>query len=158
MTIERFHDSHKTGAIEMSAAGFGAVFAYRLEQFVDTVTFTQHTPIAFIYVVNDRKWRSLSPTHRAIIAQAAIKVEAEFANVTGASEARARGFAEKHNIKLKELTPDQIAEWRACSAGMLADYMDRVGESARKLMEAYGRLRLQPCCSAAPGPGEFTRR
>jgi hypothetical protein len=56
------------------------------------------------------------------------------------------------------LTPDQVADWRACSAGMLADYMNKVGDSARKVMNAYGRLRLDPCCSAAPGDAAFTRR
>jgi hypothetical protein len=41
---------------------------------------------------------------------------------------------------------------------MLADYMDKNGERARALMAAYGRLRTDPCCSAMPGAGDFTRR
>jgi C4-dicarboxylate-binding protein DctP len=158
MTIEKFHAAYKDGALDMALAGFGAIATYSLEKFVDTVTFTQHTPIAFFYVVNEQKWQSLSAADRAVIAQAATKVEAEFAGAQVASEARARAYAAKHNIKLRELTPDEVAEWRACSAGMLAEYMDRVGEGARKLMAAYGRLRLDPCCSAAPGVGDFTRR
>jgi C4-dicarboxylate-binding protein DctP len=158
MTIEKFHAAYKDGALDMSVVGFGAIASYRLEKFVDTVTFTHHTPIAFLYVINERKWQALSPLHRAVIAQAAVKVETEFADAQVASEGRARAFAEKHSIKLQELTPDHVAEWRACSAGMLAEYMERVGEGARKLMDAYGKLRLEPCCSAAPGVGEFTRR
>ena len=74
------------------------------------------------------------------------------------SAVTAVAFAEKHGMKLKALTPDQVADWRACSAGMLADYMNKVGDSARKVMNAYGRLRLDPCCSAAPGDAAFTRR
>ena len=158
MTIEKFHAAYKDGALDMSAAGFGAIATYGLEKFVDTVTFTQHTPIAFFYIFNEQRWQALSPADRSVIARAALKVEAEFAGAQAGSERRARAFAEKHNIKLQELTPDQVAEWRACSAGMLAEYMDRVGEGARKLMAAYGKLRLEPCCSAAPGPGDFTRR
>jgi hypothetical protein len=62
-------------------------------------------------------------------------------------------------VKLKELTPDQVAEWRACSAGMLADYMAKNGERARRLMDAYGKLRTDPCCSAGPTTtSTFTRR
>jgi C4-dicarboxylate-binding protein DctP len=158
MTIEKFHAAYKDGALDMSVAGFGAIATFGLEKFVDTVTFTHHTPIAFFYVINEKKLQALSPVDRAIIVKAAGRVEAEFINVKVASESRARAFAEKHDIKLKELTPDQVAEWRACSAGMLVEYTDRVGESARKLMAAYGKLRLDPCCSSVPGAGEFTRR
>ena len=61
-------------------------------------------------------------------------------------------------MKFQALTPDQVADWRACSAGMLADYMNRVGDRARKIMDAYGRLRLDPCCSSSPGDAAFTRR
>ena len=158
MTLEKFHDAYKDGALDMSVAGFGAVAAYSLDKFVDTVTFTHHTPIAFFLVINEKRWQALSPAHRAVIAQAATKVEIEISGFQVASEGRARAFAEKHKMKLQALTPDQVADWRACSAGMLADYMDRVGDSARKIMGAYGRLRLHPCCSAAPGDAAFTRR
>jgi hypothetical protein len=42
---------------------------------------------------------------------------------------------------------------------MLADYMAKNGEAARKLMAAYGRLRMDPCCSAGPASAfGFTRR
>jgi TRAP-type C4-dicarboxylate transport system substrate-binding protein len=157
MTIEKFHTAYKDGALDMSVAGFGALSAYGLEKFVDTVTLTQHTPIAFIYVINEKRWQALSPGHRAVIAQAAATVEAEFVNARIASEGRARAFAEKHNVKLLELTPDHVADWRACSAGMLAEYMEKNGENARKLMAAYSKLRLDPCCSSAPGGLAFTR-
>jgi hypothetical protein len=74
------------------------------------------------------------------------------------SEARANDFAKKRRINLRPLTPDQVADWRACSAGMLADYVEKNGEGAQKLMAAYAKLRLDPCCSAAPAVGDFTRR
>jgi C4-dicarboxylate-binding protein DctP len=158
LTFEKLQDAFKDGALDMAAAGFGAIAAYGLEAFVDTVTFTHHTPITFLLVINEKRWQALSSDHRTIIAEAAAKVETEISGFRVASEERARAFAEKRNIKLQALTPDQVADWRACSAGMLADYMSRVGERARKVMDAYGRLRLDPCCSAAPGNAAFTRR
>jgi hypothetical protein len=45
-------------------------------------------------------------------------------------------------------------------ADMLADYMDRGGELASRLMAAYGRLRTDPCCSGGArggGGAGFTR-
>jgi hypothetical protein len=61
---------------------------------------------------------------------------------------------------VRTLTADQVAEWRACSAGMLEDYMRSGGELARRIMLGYARLRTMPCCTIDPGMagGQFHRR
>ena len=61
-------------------------------------------------------------------------------------------------MRIRELTPDQVAEWRACGANVVADYMDKSGDLARQLMAAYGKMRTDPCCTAGPSAGPFTRR
>jgi hypothetical protein len=61
----------------MAMVGFGALQALGLWKFADTVTFTAHSPIVLFLVINERTWRSMSPAHRAVIAQAASKVEIE---------------------------------------------------------------------------------
>jgi hypothetical protein len=33
-------------------------------------------------------------------------------------------------MKVHELSPDDVAEWRACSAGILHDYMEGGGDPA----------------------------
>ena len=159
LTIEKFHDAFKDGALDMAVVGFSALQTLSLWKFTDTITFTAHSPIVFFLVISEKTWQSLSLGHRAAIAQAASKVETEIRSHQSEFEARASAFAKSKNVKLQELTPDQVAEWRACSAGMLADYMDRNGERALQLMEAYGKLRTDPCCSAGPGTAAtFTRR
>jgi TRAP-type C4-dicarboxylate transport system substrate-binding protein len=159
LTVEKFHDAFNNGAVEMAMLGLGALQSFGIWKFTDTVTLTHHSPIVFFLVINEKRWQSLSPDHRAAVAQAASKVEAEIAGAHLASEARAHAFASSKSFKVQELTPDQIAEWRACSAEMLADYMDKNGERARHLMAAYGRLRMDPCCSAGPDTtSAFTRR
>jgi C4-dicarboxylate-binding protein DctP len=158
LTIEKFPDAFKNGALDMAMVGFGALQAFDLWKFTDTVTFTHHSPIVFLLVINEKTRQSLSPAHQAAIAQAATKVESEIRSHQSASEARARAFAKSKNMTLQELTPDQVAEWRACSAGMLADYMDKNDERAHRLMDAYGKLRTDPCCSAGPSTTAFTRR
>jgi C4-dicarboxylate-binding protein DctP len=159
LTIEKFHDAFKDGALDMAMVGFGALQAFGLWKFTDTVTFTHHSPIVFFLVINEKTWQSLSAAHRAVVAQAAGKVETEIRSHQAESEARARAFATGKSVKLQELTPDQVAEWRACSAGMLADYMEKNGEPARRLMDAYGKLRTDPCCTAGPDTAAaFTRR
>jgi C4-dicarboxylate-binding protein DctP len=159
LTVEKFQAAFKAGEVDMAVLGFGALATFGLWQFTDTVTFTHHSPIVFFLVINEKRWQSLSPAHRAVVARAAGKVETEIRAHQAASEARARAFAGSKNVKLQDLTPDQVAEWRACSAGMLADYMDKNGERARQLMAAYAKLRMDPCCSAGPaGAAGFTRR
>jgi hypothetical protein len=85
-------------------------------------------------------------------------VEGGFNSLRAKTDAAIRALADSKNVKLKELTTDQVADWRACSAGMLVDYMDKNGEGAQKLMAAYRKLRTDPCCSAMPGEDAFTRR
>ncbi len=157
LTIEKYHNAFKDGALDMAMVGFGALQTLGLWKFTDTVTFTAHSPIVLFLVINEKRWQSMSPADRAVIAQAASKVENEIRSHQAQSEARASAFAKSKNVKLQELTPDQVAEWRACSAGMLADYMDKNGERARRLMDAYGKLRTEPCCSAGPSTAAFTR-
>jgi len=136
LTVEKFHDAFQDGALDMAMVGFGALQVFGLWKFTDTVTFTHHSPIVFFLVVNEKTWQSLPPAHRAAFAQAASKVESEIRSHQAQSEARASAFAKSKNVKLQELTPDQVAEWRACSAGMLADYM----EERRTRAPAHGRV------------------
>lgn len=59
--------------------------------------------------------------------------------------------------KVHEITPDDVAEWRVCSAPVLESFMSTAGELGHRRMEAYGQLRTLACCSAGT-PGVFTRR
>jgi hypothetical protein len=73
-------------------------------------------------------------------------------------EGGAYAFAQAKGMKVRALSPDQVAEWRACSADVLVDYMSLGSELARQLVAAYGRLRSLPCCTSAPSSGPFSRR
>ena len=159
MSVEKFQDGFERGALDMAVVGLGAIQTLGLWQFTDTVTHTYHSPVPFFLVINEKAWQSLSPAHRTAVAQAARRVETEIDDKLQASQDRFLAFGKSKGFKFHELTPDQVAEWRACSAGMLADYMAKNGEGARKLMAAYGRLRTDPCCSAGPASAVgFTRR
>jgi hypothetical protein len=72
---------------------------------------------------------------------------------------RAPSWGGTNGFKIQHLTHDEVAEWRACSAEMLAEYMEANGELAQRLMAAYGKLRTDPCCTTGPGSEmAFTRR
>ncbi len=154
-----FHDAIRDGKVDMALMTLGGNETLRLWKVQDTVTLTAHAPVEFLLVVNEKRWQSLSQEQRIIITRAARIVEREGRARVASIDKAAERFAIENGMKLVSLTPDQVAEWRACSAGMLADYVAKNGESARKLMAAYGRLRTDPCCSAGPPSAfGFTRR
>jgi C4-dicarboxylate-binding protein DctP len=158
LTIEKFQGGLRDGTLDMAVVGLSALRNLGLWKVTDTVTFTLHSPVEFLLIVNEKKWQTLSPAHREAIAQAARRVESGFDALRVKTDAAMHGLAASKNVKLKALTADQVADWRACSAGMLADFMERNGEAADKLMAAYSKLRTDPCCSSMPGEDVFTRR
>ncbi len=158
LSVAKLHDALKDGSVDLAMAGLAAFEARELWKVTDTITRTEHAPVEYFLVINDTIWRSLPPSHQAAMAQAAQHVERETRDRVAEIEARAYAFARRKNIKVRELTPDQVAEWRACSADVLSDYMAHNAELAQRLMAAYGKLRTDPCCSAGPSSGPFTRR
>jgi C4-dicarboxylate-binding protein DctP len=156
--FETLHDTIAAGGLDMAMGGISAVQVFSLWQLTDTITRTQHVPVEFLLVVNERTWQSLEARHRAAVAAAAASVELQLRERLSEMEAKMAAFAASKGLRIQDLTPDQVVEWRACSADLLSDYMERNGELARKLMAAYGRLRTQPCCTGGPSTVAFTRR
>jgi C4-dicarboxylate-binding protein DctP len=158
LPYDKFAAGLEDGSLDIIMGPFTSLRNLGLWKVTDTVTFTSHSTFVWLLIVNEKKWQSLSPAHRDVIVQVARKVEVGFDALREETEAAVRVLAKNKNVNLKELTADQVADWRACSAGMLADYMDKNGEGARKLMAAYRKLRTDPCCAAMPGENAFTRR
>lgn len=123
----------------------------------DTITRTDHAGIEFLLIINTKVWEGLSDEHRAVVRKAAEKVEREIRGRAALLEAKAYAYARSKGMTVHELSPDQVAEWRACSAEVIDSYMSRGGELVRNLLAAYGRLRTHPCCNTGP-VGNFNRR
>ncbi|HEX5958217.1 MAG TPA: TRAP transporter substrate-binding protein DctP [Hyphomicrobiaceae bacterium] len=157
VSVERFHDSVRDGTTEMAMISMPGMLSWSLWKVTDTITYTAHSPVEFLLVINERRWQSLAPDHRDIIATAAKKVERVMRGGLAETEAKLHAFAAAKGMSIRTLTPDQVSEWRACSAAMLADYMERNGEMAQRIMAAYAKLRTDACCTAGPA-GVFTRR
>jgi hypothetical protein len=59
-------------------------------------------------------------------------------------------------MKIISLTPNQLAEWRGCSAKVFENFMTSNPEVAMRMMSAYAKLRTDPCCNHQP-EGDFRR-
>jgi hypothetical protein len=89
---------------------------------------------------------------RWLIAEIAMEVEHETRDRVAQFEARAFAFAGTKGMNLQDLTPDNVPDWCACTAEMLAEYMDKNGELAHRLMIAYAKLRTDPRPGRATAP------
>jgi C4-dicarboxylate-binding protein DctP len=158
LPINKFAERITEGAVDMALMTLGGNQTLGLWQAQDTLTLTAHASVEFLLIVNDRTWHSLSPAHRAVMTEAIRIVEPEARARVATIEAASERFAIDKGFKIVRPTPDHVAEWRACTADMVADYMAKNGEQARRLMVAYRKLRMDPCCTAGPGTGSFTRR
>jgi TRAP-type C4-dicarboxylate transport system substrate-binding protein len=158
VNIVKMVDSIKEGTLDGAAMSFQAFQSLGLWKATDTLTYTAHAPVQYFLFINERAWQSLSRAHQAIMTEAARAVESEGSERLAKVDASVERFASEKGAKVVHLTPDNVADWRACSAEMVADYMDRNGELARRLMAAYSKLRTDPCCTAGPSEEAFTRR
>jgi C4-dicarboxylate-binding protein DctP len=158
VNIVKMADAIKEGALDAAAMSVQAFQSLGLWKATDTLTYTAHSPVEYFLVINEKTWQALSPAHQAVMIEAARKVESEGYDRLAKVEASMERFISEKGARIAHLSPDNVADWRACSADMVADYMDKNGELARRLMVAYSKLRTDPCCTAGPSGGAFTRR
>ncbi|HWE17228.1 MAG TPA: TRAP transporter substrate-binding protein DctP [Hyphomicrobiaceae bacterium] len=158
LSVEGHEGAIRERTLDMAMLALPGLQSQGLWKATDSITYTAHAPVEMLLVINEKVWQSLSPGHQAILSEAARLVERQSRDRVAEIETRIYEFAASKGMMIKALTPDQVAEWRACSADMLAAYMERNGELARKLMDAYGKLRTDPCCTAGPSTAVFTRR
>ena len=147
----------KDGTVDYVMTGITGVDGRKLWEVSDTVTRTEHAALEFVVVVNEKAWQSLGPKRQAVVTEAAKRAEQDLREQMAGIEAKAYDFARSKGMTIHEPTPDEVYEWRACSAPLLEDFMKQTGETGSFLMAAYGRLRQQPCCTAGPA-GIFNKR
>lgn len=159
VSIAKMADAIKEGTVDAAAMSVQAFQSMGLWKATDTLTYTAHSPVEYFLIINEKTWQALSPAHQAIMIEAARAVESEGYDRLAKVETSMERFISEKGARIVHLTPDNVADWRACSAGLVADYMETNGEIARRLMSAYRKLRTDPCCTAGPsGPATFTRR
>jgi C4-dicarboxylate-binding protein DctP len=158
ISTARMHDAMKDGTVDLAMGSITSVEPRGLWKVADVITTTHHVPIEFMLLVNERTWQSLSAEHQAIIAEAAREVEHITRDRVAEIEAAAYAMAQAKGMQVRALTPEQVADWRACSADVLVDYMGQDSELVQQLVAAYRGLRTLPCCASAPSLSPFNRR
>jgi C4-dicarboxylate-binding protein DctP len=152
VSISKIHQALEDGTLDMGMASASAVQSRDLWQVTKAITRTDHASIEFLVVVNEKTWQSLSDTHKRLLMETAAKVEREARERAYQLETAAYEFARSKGMTVYDLAPSEVVEWRACSSDVTSDYLDQGGELAQRLMKAYAKLRMQPCCSKGPSP------
>lgn len=150
------HKAAKDGTVDMITTGITGLESRKLWEVTDTVTRTEHAALEFVVIINEKVWQQLPKPLQTIFLEAARKVEQDLRDGMADIEARGYDVARAKGMTIHELSADDVAEWRACGAPLMSEYMERGGELAKQLMSAYGKLRTDPCCAVGPG-GAFSR-
>jgi C4-dicarboxylate-binding protein DctP len=158
LTSGQIHGAFKDNRIDMAMAAISTVRNRELWKVSDNITRTAHSPVEYLLIINEKTWQSLTETHRTIMEEAARSTELWVIDHAAKVEAGNYALAREKEMKIHELTPDHVADWRACSSALVDQYMEVSGDLGRQLMSAYGKLRTDECCSSAPGTATFTRR
>jgi TRAP-type C4-dicarboxylate transport system substrate-binding protein len=153
MPVLQMNESMKDGRIDMAMSGIAALLSRDMWKVSDTVTLTYHSPLEYLLITTEKTWQALPPAHRAAITDVVKRLEPKIRERAAESEQAVYTVAREKGMKIVELAPHQVAEWRACSSDVLVQYMETSGETGSRLMAAYGRLRTAPCCSAGPPSG-----
>ena len=157
ITAAKQYQALKDGTVDYIMTGITAVDTRKLWEVSDTIARTEHAAIELPIIVNEKVWQSLGARGQAIVLEAARTAERDLRERMADIEAKAYDFARSKGMAIEELTPNEVYEWRACSAPLLNDFMRDAGELGPRLMAAYGRLRVHRCCSAGPA-GTFSMR
>jgi TRAP-type C4-dicarboxylate transport system substrate-binding protein len=156
-TDDQVQESLADDRLDMAMMTVAAVQSRELWKVTTAITRTDHVAFEFLAVIAEETWKSLSDMQRSTLAEIGRKVERDARERASAIEASAFEFARNKGMKIHDLSPLEVTEWRACSAGLLVDYMEKGGELSETLMRAYAKLRTDPCCSAGPQGGDETR-
>jgi TRAP-type C4-dicarboxylate transport system substrate-binding protein len=158
ISAANLHEALRDRNIDVAMDSVASVEPRELWKVSDTITLTNHVPIEFLLLINDRVWWSMTTLQRAYIADAARDVEKQTRERVAKLDAAALAFARGKGMRVRPLTSNEFADWRACSADLLSEFVTHSGDLGRRLLAAYGRLRTLACCSEPPSRETFGRR
>jgi TRAP-type C4-dicarboxylate transport system substrate-binding protein len=143
---------------DIHTAGIVAVVDRQLWRTADTLTRTNLGSMQVVVSINAKLWQSMSEEKRLIIAAAARLADEEARGVLVHIETTAyKMLADEHGIKVVDLTPEQLMQWRVCSSDVLYDFTERSGPAGQQLMVAYGRMRASGAQVARMESKDFRR-
>jgi len=131
--------AYQRGTVDAGMTGVTAVQSRKLYQVMDYLTVTNHADVEFIVLINEKVWQGLTPEQRDVVGKAARKVEVDLRDKMGDLEAAAFEAVGKE-MKVIELTPEQLKQWQDSSADVVHSFVESAGPLGKQLVEAAKKL------------------
>ena len=144
------YDAYKTDQVSAGSTALTSVASRKLWEVARAVSHTRHRTAEFVVTINERLWQSLPADHRRVMENAALEAEREMRTRMETLERETLALAEKHGMKLVELTPDELKQWKTCATPMLEAYLHRSGALGAQMMEAYRKVLAEAYGTPAP--------
>lgn len=132
--------AYQRGTVDVGMTGVSGVQSRKLWEVMDTITVTNNADIEFLVVINTEFWNTLSPEHQAIIQAAALKAEQDVRERMAAIEAEAFAEAVANGMTVVEITPEQVAEWKAVSQPVYDAFIEAAGDLGKQVFDAANGL------------------
>lgn len=128
--------AYERGTVDGGMTGLLTVKERKLYQVLDSLTLTHHSAIEFVVLINELVWQRLAEAERAIVADAALAVEADLRERFVALEAAALEEAIANGMAVHRLSGDELAAWRTATAGLSEVYLEAAGPLGAELLAA----------------------
>ena len=151
-------ESLQMGKVGAVMSGVFAVREQELWREAKYISRIHHSALTIAVVINENLWQSLPKQDRDMMLAEARKAEIDYENSFALANAEAYRFSVEMGMTVKDITKDQLGEWRLCSSEVVERFIEKLGDTATtSLMTAYGQLRAASCCKSEPAKLEPAR-
>ena len=126
--------AYQRGTVDAGMTGITTTISRKLYQVTDSMTVTNNADVEFLVIINEKLWQSLPAADRAIVENAARKVEKDLRDEVSRIEGNALAQC-KSKMKVIELTPEERAQWRAASKPVISEFIQWTGPMGKTMID-----------------------
>ena len=133
--------AYQRGTVDVGMTGTTATKSRKIFEIMDSITITNHAHTEFLIVMSELTWKKLSDQEKGWITKAAQAAEMQMrANTEKANIEAEKWLADNTKMKVINLTPDELAQWKKAAEPSVQAFIKDSGETGRKLIEELRKL------------------
>jgi C4-dicarboxylate-binding protein DctP len=144
------YGAYKQGRAQIGQAAIPTIASWRFWEVMDTLTNTRHLVDALLIIIGERFWQSLTDDERRVLQSAAVQAQQTYNAELRKIEAEARSTAERNGMKVVNVSPHQVDEWKVCASELLTGYLDRSGALGAKTLAGYRDILIETSRTQPP--------
>ena len=139
MSGSRQFVAYQRGTVDAGMTGVASVKSRKLHEVMDVVTISEHAYIYFVSLINEKKWQSLSKSDQAAMTKCGRAAEKAQHEAVETVEAASIKFTREKGKQVIELSPAEVAQWRASGKPVVDAYLKNSGELGQMVMDALNK-------------------